>query len=193
MLLVPGFSGQDVVYWNVFRRRLERDGFPVFTVTFPGLGLGDVRESGSLLEERVDEVLEATGREALHLVGHSLGGLVMRELVQNRGGAARVRSCATLGTPHQGTLTSLVALVRPACRQMLPGSAYLRELNGGSPDVPFVNVYSARDALVVPWGNARYPPADNHRLRFGGHWGLLFRRASYRPIVEGIREADPDA
>lgn len=186
VILVPGFSGQDWVYWNVFRRRLERDGFPVFTVTFPGLGLQDITESGDTLEARVSEVREATGAERVHLVGHSLGGLVIREVVQNRGVTEPVASCATLGTPHQGTLASLMAIVRPACRQMVPGSPYLRELEQAPLEVPFVNVYASPDSLVVPHGNARLPGADNHRIRLGGHWGLLLRQAAYRPIVEGL-------
>ncbi len=198
MLLVPGFSGQDWVYWNVFRRRLERDGFPVFTVTFPGLGLQDLTTSGRQLEERIDEVLEATGRNNLHLVGHSLGGLIIRDVLQNRGRSERIAACATLGTPHQGTLTSIVALLRPACRQMIPGSRFLRELDDKPLDVPFINVFASRDSLVVPYGNACFPPAENHRIRFGGHWGLLLRGAAYRPIVSklaatSVTERAPEA
>lgn len=187
MLLTPGFSGQDLVYWNVFRHRLEGDGFPAFTITFPGLGLQDIEDSAASLSERVDEILDATGAPAVHLIGHSLGGLVIREYVQRMDGAGKVGVCATLGTPHQGTLTALAALVRPACRQMLPGSRFLRELGQRPLDVPFVNVFSARDSLVVPYGNAEFEPADNHRLRFGGHWGLLLRKAAYRPIIQRLR------
>ena len=186
VLLVPGFSGQDRVYWNVFRRRLERDGFSSFTVTFPGLGLQDLKASGDRVSERIDEVLEETGSDRVHLVGHSLGGLVIRELVQNRGETERLASCATLGTPHQGTLASWAGIVRPACRQMVPGCSYLRSLNEQPLDVPFVNVYAAPDGLVVPYGNARLPSAENHRVRLGGHWGLLLRGAAYRPVREAL-------
>lgn len=192
VILVPGFSGQDWVYWNVFRRRLERDGFPVYAVTFPGLGLQDLETSGDTLEARIEEVREATGADRVNLVGHSLGGLVIREVVQRRDVREPVAACATLGTPHQGTLTSLVALVRPACRQMMPGSPYLRELAEHPVEVPFVNVYASPDSLVVPHGNARLPAAQNHRIRLGGHWGLLFREAAYRPIVDGLT-APPEA
>lgn len=193
VLLTPGFSGQDLVYWNLFRRRLERDGYPVYTLTFPGLGLQDIWTSAERLADRVDEILHATGAEQLNLVGHSLGGLVIRAYVQEMGGDENVGTCATLGTPHEGTLTSLVAILRPACRQMLPGSSFLRELNGAPLDVPFVNVYSARDSLVVPYDNAHFDPAENHRLRFGGHWGLLIRGAAYRPIVQAFDRAEESA
>ncbi len=189
MLLTPGFSGQDLVYWNVFRRRLERDGFPVFTLTLPGLGLQDIRTSARQLEARVEEILDATGAEEIHLVGHSLGGLVIRTYVQTMGGGDDVGVCATLGTPHKGTLTALAAIVRPASRQMLPGSQLVRTLEDEPVERPFVNVYAARDSLVIPYSNARYEPAENHRLRFGGHWGLLVRKAAYRPIVQALRRA----
>lgn len=190
VLLTPGFSGQDLVYWNVFRRRLDRDGWPVFTMTLPGLGLQDIRASAQMLQDRVKEILDATGADRLHLIGHSLGGLVIRAYVQTMGGAADTGVCATLGTPHQGTLTALAAIVRPACRQMLPGSGLIRELDQAPLETPFVNVYSARDSLVVPYSNARYEPAENHQLSFGGHWGLLVRKAAYRPIVQALRRAD---
>lgn len=193
VLLTPGFSGQDVVYWNVFRRRLEREGFPVFAISFPGLGLQDIHESAGLLEARVHAVKEATGAEHVHLVGHSLGGLVMRTFVQTMGGDEEVGVCATLGTPHHGTVTALAALVRPACRQMLPGSAFLEGLGEAPLEVPFVNVYASRDSLVVPYGNARLERAENFRLRFGGHWGLLLRKAAYRPVVSRLRRFDPNA
>lgn len=186
VLLVPGFSGQDLVYWNVFRRRLEGDGFPVFTMPLPGLGLQDIWTSARSLEERVTEILDATGQPEIDLVGHSLGGLVIRAYVQVLGGADDVGVCATLGTPHQGTLTAALALVRPASWQLLPGSNFLEELDRAPLEVPFVNVYSSRDSLVTPYKNARFEPADNHKLRFGGHWGLLIRDAAYRPVVQAF-------
>lgn len=190
VLLAPGFSGQNLVYWNLFRHRLERDGFPVYTLAFPGLGLQDIRTSARALADRVEEIRDATGAERVHLVGHSLGGLVIRTYVQLMDGAPNVGTCATLGTPHRGTLTSLVAIIRPACRQMLPGSSLLRELEAADLEVPFTNVYSKRDSLVIPHRNARFEEAENHRLRFGGHWGLLVRRAAYRPILDALRAAE---
>ncbi|MDX1611221.1 MAG: alpha/beta fold hydrolase, partial [Candidatus Thermoplasmatota archaeon] len=128
VLLVPGFSGQDLVYWNVFRRRLERDGYHAFALTLPGLALQDIATSARMLDRRIREVLDATGGDKLHLIGHSLGGLAMRTYLSEQNGSAPVGVCATLGTPHQGTLAALPALLRPAGRQMLPGSSFLQDL-----------------------------------------------------------------
>ncbi|WP_324274364.1 esterase/lipase family protein [Blastococcus brunescens] len=38
----------------------------------------------------------------MHVVGHSLGGLIARYHVQRQGGDRRVESLVTLGTPHEG-------------------------------------------------------------------------------------------
>lgn len=187
VLLVPGFSGQDLVYWNVFRRRLERDGFQAFTLTLPGLALQDIRTSSTMLARRVDEILDATGADRIDLIGHSLGGLAMRHYIQEADGADKVGRCASLGTPHQGTLSALPALLRPAGRQLLPGSAFLRKLDSHPVPRPWTNVYSPRDSLVIPYRNAHLPGADNHKIGFGGHWGLLVRDAAYRPIRTAFR------
>ncbi len=186
VLLVPGFSGQDLVYWNIFRRRLERDGFQAFTLTLPGLALQDIRVSSRMLARRVDEVLDATGADQIDLIGHSLGGLAMRHYIQVMGHGDLVRHCASLGTPHQGTLSALPILLRPAGRQLIPGSGFLQELESEPLPQPWTNIYSPRDSLVVPYRNAHLPGADNHRLGFGGHWGLLIRDAAYRPIREAF-------
>lgn len=186
VLLVPGFSGQDLVYWNIFRRRLERDGFQAFTLTLPGLALQDIRVSSRMLARRADEVLDATGADQIDLIGHSLGGLAMRHYLQVMDRGDRVRQCASLGTPHQGTLSALPILLRPAGRQLIPGSGFLQELESEPLPQPWTNIYSPRDSLVVPYRNAHLPGADNHRLGFGGHWGLLIRDAAYRPIREAF-------
>lgn len=185
VLLVPGFSGQDLVYWNIFRRRVERDGFQAYTLTLPGLALQDIRRTAEMLARRIDEVLEATGHEQIHLVGHSLGGLAMRYYL-GQGQEDRVGVCATLGTPHQGTLTALPVFLRPAGRQLLPGSTFLQEIEELAFPEPWVNVYAPRDTLVLPYDNAHLPGAENHRLGFGGHWGLLMRGAAYRPIQRAL-------
>lgn len=190
VLLVPGFSGQDLVYWNMFHRRLERDGLHAFAVTFPGLGLQDIRTSARMLRRRVHEILDARGEERIHLVGHSLGGLIMRAYVQLLDGAEAVATCTTLGTPHQGTISAALALVRPACRQMLPGSSFLREIQHAPLDVPFLNIYARRDSLVVPYKNAQFDKARNVELTFGGHWGLLIRQAVYEELRRFISRTE---
>jgi pimeloyl-ACP methyl ester carboxylesterase len=94
-----------------------------------------VRELGRLLAWEVYRREAAAGR-SVDLVGHSMGGLIIRAALT---GVARhepdfppllrVRAAVTLGTPHAGTNWAQVCrLVWNQCRDMVPHSALLRWL-----------------------------------------------------------------
>ena len=55
---------------------------------------------------------EVTGAQQVHVVGHSLGGLVARYHVQRLSGDARVHTLVALGTPHQGTMAAYLLPTR---------------------------------------------------------------------------------
>ena len=180
VLLVPGFSGQDLLYWNVMHHRLERDGFRAFTTTFPRLTMQDMRLSARRLGERVEEILAATGAARLHMLGHSMGGLIMRYYTSRLGGDTKVASMVTVGTPHQGTYWGFAGAITEAGRQLLPGSEFLRELPAPNGHPPLLNIYGNRDLIVLPASNAVLPGGNNHRVRVAGHWSLLLRDSVYR-------------
>src|SRR3989442_7032 len=75
----------------------------------------------------IGNVMRQSGAPRVHLVGHSLGGLVARWYVQESGGAKSVDHCITLGTPHRGTLAAYAGIGEAAV-QMRPGSAVLKQL-----------------------------------------------------------------
>ena len=53
----------------------------------------------------VERIVAETGFERIHIIGHSLGGLIARYYVTRLGGDARVHTLVTLGTPHDGHAT----------------------------------------------------------------------------------------
>ncbi len=56
------------------------------------------------LAAEIDRVLVETGREKVHVIGHSMGGLDTRHmLVFVPGMAEKVASLTSIGTPHNGT------------------------------------------------------------------------------------------
>ena len=52
---------------------------------------------------RSRRIVAETGYERIHVVGHSMGGLIARYYVTRLGGDERVHTLVTLGTPHHGT------------------------------------------------------------------------------------------
>ncbi len=62
-------------------------------------------KQGEKLKDFIDKIL--LGKSAgtkVRLIGHSLGGLVIRSYLTNNPGSHRAESILTLGTPHQGTV-----------------------------------------------------------------------------------------
>ncbi|EWM15669.1 triacylglycerol lipase [Kutzneria sp. 744] len=138
---------------------------------------GDVRTAASMFGEQVEQVCELTGADRVHVVGHSLGGLIARYYVQRRGGDERIDTLVTLGTPHRGTVAAYL-MPTGLARQLRPGSQLLAELDEPAPGcrTRFVSVWTPADQIVLPQSNARlsHPDLDieEHCLRDVGHWAL---------------------
>ena len=117
--------------FTVFRRALHRRGFGVVhAVNYGSVPATSARRRQ--LRRHVERVGEPTGADKVHIVGHSLGGLIARYYVQRMGGSARVD---TLGSPHRGTLAAYL-IPTPLARQLRPGSALLAELGSPRPAAP---------------------------------------------------------
>ncbi|GAA3049264.1 hypothetical protein GCM10020000_32230 [Streptomyces olivoverticillatus] len=139
----------------------------------------------------MEEVCERTGQPQVDVVGHSLGGLVARYYIQRMGGDARVRTLVTLGTPHGGTLTAVLATVHPLARQMHPDSDVIAELAEPAPDCAthFISFWSELDLLMSPVETARIDHPDlvarSVRVSGVGHLALPVHGA----VAAGIRQA----
>jgi pimeloyl-ACP methyl ester carboxylesterase len=180
----------------VMRRSLRKFGFrSVDTMNYNVIG-HDVQELAQQLSQHVDEVLERTEATHVHLIGHSLGGLVARYYIQKLGGHEKVHTCITLGTPHRGTHAAWVGRGKTA-RQLRPGSLLLRQLARSSRamQVRFISFYSNLDSLVLPASNAKITEpalrARNILVKDLGHLSLLISRPIIRSIAEAL--ANPDA
>ncbi|MFC6236779.1 esterase/lipase family protein [Longivirga aurantiaca] len=176
IILVHGIVDNRSVF-TLLRRGLRRRGFGrVVTVNYSSIN-GDVRLLADRLGELVEQVCEETGYERVHVVGHSLGGLVARYYVQRLGGDARVHTLVTLGSPHSGTLPAYV-LPHPLVRQLRPGSDVVTELAEPAPGcrTRFVAVWSDLDQMVVPQRSGRVVHPDlsarNVFVRGVGHMSL---------------------
>jgi pimeloyl-ACP methyl ester carboxylesterase len=163
-------------------RSLRRRGFAqVGTWNYSPL-LTDIAGGAADLGEHIERICEQTGHDRVHVVGHSLGGLISRYYVQRLRGDRRVASLVTLGTPHAGSLWAHV-VPTSLIRQLRPGSPVIRELAEPAPDcrTPITAVYSDLDQMVVPTSSGRCDHPDlnarNVLVRGIGHMSLPRRRA----------------
>jgi pimeloyl-ACP methyl ester carboxylesterase len=189
ILLVHGMIDNRSIF-TLLRRGLRRRGFGrVVSINYSPL-TADVRVAAAWLAEEVESLVAETGYERIHVIGHSLGGLIARYYVTRLGGHERVHTLVTLGTPHGGTFNAY-ALPSNLCRQLRPGSALMRELGDAVPGCKtrFVAYWSDLDEMVFPQRNAKLNHPDlrvhNIEIHATGHMSLPINR----DVVHGISTA----
>jgi len=185
VVLVHGFLASAGVF-RPMRVRLERDA-GAFVATFshaPGLG---VRRIAGQLAKLIERIPHGT---RIHLVGHSLGGIVGRWYVQEMGGDARVVQTISLATPFGGAriaerIRVLVGADLHAEGDILPR---IRERARAS-SVPHTSIAGTRDRIIGPASRAYLAHGDTIELEGRGHNALLFDREAIAHVVAKVKSA----
>jgi triacylglycerol lipase len=196
ILLVHGMVDNRSIF-TLLRRALQRRGFRrVLSLNYSPL-TRDVREAAERLAARVEGICADTGFERIHVIGHSMGGLIARYYVQCLGGDERVHTLVTLGSPHGGTMPAYLVPHRLG-RQLRPGSDVVRELALPAPScrTRFLAVWSDLDQMMVPKAAARieHPDLDARNLlvRGVGHMSLPIHRRAVHEISMTLAQLGAD-
>ena len=140
VVFVHGFLG-DPTNFMALRRALAGRSFASFAYR-PRLHFARL---AAPLAELIEGVCAATGADRVDVVGHSLGGLIARHLVDS-GGGRRLRRLVTLGAPYY---------LDRFCRRELA-------------------IFAADDPLVAPPVSPCAPAARTRIVPECGHLGLLY-------------------
>jgi triacylglycerol lipase len=194
ILLVHGVVDNRSIF-TVLRRALRRRGFGrVWTMNYHVL-THDVRAAALRLQQTVEAICEQTGYERIHVIGHSMGGLIARYYVQRMGGDARVHTLVTLGSPHAGTLAARL-IPSGVSRQLRPDSDIVLDLRAPAAGcrTRFLSFWSDLDALMVPKRAARVDHPDlearNVLVPGAGHMSLPIDARVTREITSTLAQLD---
>jgi triacylglycerol lipase len=174
VLLVHGLGGTRSS-WSVVAQTLSARGLTVDAVAYAPLGPSVVQLADQLVAE-VAVILSRTGAAKVHLVGHSLGGVIIAQAIADGGLDGLVDTVVTLGSPFGGSpWAGLLPFVEIA-RALRPGSQLLQRLASAAvPDgVRWLAVTAALD-IIVP-GERSVPShaqAETIRVNGVGHLGML--------------------
>lgn len=196
ILLVHGMIENRAIF-TVLKRQLLRRGFRrVITINYSPL-TNDIRAAARELSGEIEALVALTGYERIHVVGHSLGGLIARYYVQRLGGDERVHTLVTLGTPHSGSEPARLLPFR-LFKQLTPGSDLYTELAcpARRTATRFVAYWSDLDQFIVPHTNARLEHPDlsarNVLVHATGHMALPINGRVAHQIAALLSQLDTD-
>jgi len=198
-MLVHGL-GADKSCFSIMERLLHRAGFTVYCVNYSCVG-SDVEACARNLERETAWLLEQTGSDRVHVVAHSLGGVVLRWAAANTAMRDWLSVGITLGSPHRGTPSAHLAPSR------LPGfGRIISQLRPGALTIDDVSLASAADArwvaiagdndMVVPPKYARLPQSGNVRnavVPGAGHLALTHNTDCLAIILKELAAASANA
>lgn len=191
-------------FWQPWQRLLAARGIPCMAVTLEPVW-GSIDDCTPGLDAAVRRMEQATGRAPV-LIGHSMGGLVIRAWLRSRGAVvcagrdeaqaaerlhALVAHVITIGTPHQGTALADISHTTNG-RQMRQRSDWLLELARHEPQALAARMtcwYSNCDNLVFPARAACYPGADNRLVRDLAHVQMAFAPQLMQDCVALVAQA----
>jgi pimeloyl-ACP methyl ester carboxylesterase len=202
VVIIPGFLGTDL-YLTELHGWLSRIGYRPY---FSGIGIN--ADCPNLLIQRhlnetIEQALDETGRK-IHLIGHSLGGVIARSVASQR--PKDVASVITLASPFRGTKMSRTVLhaaeavrmrilqehgsgVLPDCYTGRCTCNFIDSLRRRVPDTMIQTAIYTRHDGIVDW---RYCMTKNPEVDFeipGTHVGMAFNPLAYTIIAERLAKA----
>ena len=177
VVLVHGTFENKFDNWAYLSPQLKQLGYCVFALNYGGdagsaiQGNNEIGASAGQLATFVNQVLAATGKSKVDMVGHSQGGMMPRYYIKNLGGAAKVdKLVALVPSNHGTTLDGLAALATDfpivggvlsvpcdACTEQIQGSDFITTLNSGGETnaaVTYTVISTKYDEVVTPYTSA---------------------------------------
>ena len=188
LLMVHGYGCSRAAWWWL-RHRLEAHGWVVATINLEPI-YNDIEHYVDSLARRIDEVLAATGASRLILVGHSMGGLVIRAYLR-RHGADKVSRVVTLGTPYGGSELARIGFGANG-RQMVPGNDWLVRLAEYTQPVETTTIFSPHDNYVMPQTNLSLAGAQHRTLDGLGHLAMLYSPCVADALLDALEHVPED-
>jgi triacylglycerol lipase len=187
VLLVHGFGGTKSS-WSYLARTLHARGLIFDAISYAPFGTS-VEQVADVLAAEVAGMLSKTGADKVHLVGHSLGGVVIAEAIASGRLAGQVDTVVTLGTPFGGSPWA----------QLFPFGAMTRALRGDSPLLQRIAraplpagvrwlAFTAMFDLIVPGPRSvpPHPEAETVTVAGVGHLGMLLSQQVVGRIVAAL-------
>lgn len=187
VMLVHGFCGTKSS-WSLLARNLRARGFTVEAISYTPFGTS-VEQLADRLVAEVNRIVSETRTEKVHLVGHSLGGVVIAKAIADGRLDGLVDTVVTLCSPFGGSPWASLVPFGEVPRALREGSPLLRRLaSAPQPDGVRWLAFTAGLDIVVPGLRSVPTHAQVESITIGGvgHLGLLLSQRVVERIVDAL-------
>ena len=187
VMLVHGFGGAKSS-WSLVAQALSAQGLTVDAMSYAPVG-HSVEQLAENLVVEVERTLSRTGADKVHLVGHSLGGVIIAQAILDTRLNDRVDTVITLGSPFGGSPWAGALPFVEIVRALRRGSPLLRRLASTPlPDgVRWLSVTAALDVVVPGLRSVPlHPRVETITIDGVGHLGMLLSRRAIGCIAAAL-------
>lgn len=189
VFLVHGFT-HNWSGWLPLLERLGDAGYHRF-VRFNYESIGDPPEEiAGAFARRVHEVEHALGIDRVHVVGHSLGGVVARYWAVVLDGDDELGHAVTLGSPIAGTPWAELPWLPRGLAELQSDSELVRILTDGDDDRSKWTTLAGDADLLVPLPYSHFAGTNQQTFTGIGHVGLLYDDDVLAAVVDALVGAD---
>jgi len=139
--------------WERLRSRIDKEVGPCRIWQYDNSGRVSLEALGKALSSELRQL-----DSPVNLIGYSMGGLVIREALR-QSPETKVKKVALLNSPNRGSAAALFVPLS-ACRDMRPGSPFLKQLNAAPWTYPTLVTWCPYDLMVFPGSSGRWDKAS---------------------------------
>ena len=189
ILLIHGLWNTADIFSSI-TSKLDEIGIEYFAPTLKHeYGMTSIVELTNLLNYLI---LEKYGYEKeLDILGFSMGGIIGRYWIKKFVGYKRTRKFITVGSPHKGTLTSLLVPKYPfkGISEMKINSRLLKELSNYDyllNDIDCISFFTYWDLMVLPGWRSYMNSGEKIPLNVYKHKNLVRNPLAVEMIINKI-------
>lgn len=196
VIFVHGYMHNRVGFVGLARTLASHGIGPLYGFNYPWFDSIDA--NAVRLERFIAAVCKETGKSAVDLICHSMGGLVAIETVRAEAKepdkAFKVRRLVTIATPHAGVQWQgpLLGIGATSLRR---GSKLLEAQAGYMLQLPTLSIFSDHDNIVYPKETSSLAKRGGRDVVVEGlsHLAILFAKPVAEHVIAFLLESDDDA
>ena len=189
IILIHGLWNTSSIF-SFITSKLDELGVDYFAPTLNhSFGMTSIVELTNLMDQLI---LDKYGLEQeIDILGFSMGGIIGRYWINKCNGHKRTKRFITIGSPHNGTLTSQLVPKYPfrGISEMKINSSLLRDLAKYDyflNDIECISFFTFWDLMVFPGWRAHLNVGEKISLKILKHRNLVRNPAAVERILERI-------